>query len=344
MDLNERKKLILQAIIEEYIREAEPVGSKYISENYGFGLSSATIRNEMAELEELGFLLHPHTSAGRIPSQSGFRLYVDNLHETYRLSLLEMQKMQELMKTRMEELETFLSKASRVMSAMTNYTAITTTPTVAAAEMLRFDILPVSGNSFLITMVMRGGIVRTKMCYTSAPISETVLRQLSGLLNDKMCNRPLHSVNLKEINDIYRQLGDYGALLSPVLNYINECAEDMTPINIIVEGADNIFDYPEFSSRGKARELFGLLQDKEEVKKLVMPALSEEGIKIQIGSENQNFKMSDSSIVLGNYKIGNKVVGAIGIIGPVRMDYGKAISHIEYLTKAISDIFGGDSE
>lgn len=338
MDISERKKKILQAIVDAYIETAEPVGSKNLAARSGLPLSSATFRNEMAELKEYGLLEQPHTSAGSIPSQLGFRTYVDTLMENYRLSLAEMQRMNSLMQRRISELEQFLAQASRAISEMTHYTAVTSTPLADGAKIRRVELLPVDPRSFVLVMVLQSGIIKNKICRTDVPVPGEALARFSALLNERITGIPLELIRLSTILDIQNEMGEYRDIVSPILAYIGETMRELPEPEVMVEGEEKLFDFPEFRDIDAARTMFSFLQDKNELRRLIEPAMRESGVSIRIGSENKPVQMKNSSIVLGNYKVGGRVVGAIGIIGPVRMDYKKVVSQIEYFTSQITKL------
>lgn len=343
MDISDRKKAILHAIVDAYIETAEPVGSKAVAEWSGLGLSSATLRNEMAELEEFGLLEKPHTSAGRVPSQAGFRLYVGQLMDNYRMSLEEMRRAHEMMSARLTALEKLIEHTSRAMSSLTNYTAVATTPIVSKAVLKKIELLPMDRENFIVVMVLSGGLIKNRVCRVQGGIPEDVIATFSRMLNEKIAGRTVEEVTLASIMELRRAMGEYEGVVQPVIDFIADTLQEISDAEVFIDGASNLLDFPEYQDVGKAKEMLSFFHDESNVKSLLAPAIRDGGIQIMIGNENKPYEMKDASIVMGNYKIGGRVVGAIGIVGPVRMDYKRVVSHMEYFTqelnKLLFDIF-----
>ena len=343
LELNDRKKAILHAIVDAYIDTAEPVGSKAVAEWSGLGLSSATLRNEMAELEEVGLLEKPHTSAGRIPSQEGFRMYVGQLMDNYRMSLEEMQRAHEMMSARLTALEKLIERTSHAMSSLTNYTAVVTTPLVSKAVLKRIELLPMDRENFIVVMVLSGGMIKNRVCRVQGGIPEEALQTLSKLLNEKIAGRTVEEVTLSAILELRRAMGSYEAVVQPVVDYIADTLQELSDAEVFIDGAANLLDLPEYQDVSKAKEMLSFFKNESGMKSLLAPVIRDGGIRVVIGDENKPCEMKDASVVMGNYKIGNRVVGAIGVIGPVRMDYRRVVSHMEYFTKELNrllfDIF-----
>ncbi|MDP4153416.1 MAG: heat-inducible transcriptional repressor HrcA [Bacillota bacterium] len=341
MELSERKKRILYAIVNDYIQNAEPVGSKAIAEQTGIGLSSATIRNEMSELESLGYLEQPHTSAGRIPTQKGYRLFVNDLMEHYKLSAMEMQRINDLLQNRATQLEKLIADVGRQISGLMNLTTVAVTPKLNNASIKRFDFIPIDSFSFVLVVVTSGGIVKNKVFRSTIPIDSEVLFDIGIVMNNRFTGIPIESITLPLISQVQDELQSFHFVLMPILQFISDTMREIDSAEVYLGGAANILEYPEFQSTDKVKNLFSVLDNKDELKEMMAQLAetdSEEDIKIVIGKENPLVKMQDSSIVIGNYKIGEKTVGVIGVIGPTRMNYGKVAAHLEYFTQSLNKL------
>lgn len=335
--LSDRKKKVLQAIIKQYVESGEPVGSKLIADMPGIHASSATIRNEMAELTEMGYLIQPHTSAGRIPSEQAYRYYVDSLMESYNSTSEEIASLNELLKTRTEQLDRIIDDAGKLASALTNYPAISVRSNKRRQVVKRFSVMQNDATSFLLIMLIAKDTVRTKNISTKVYMDETALANLQDVLNRNLANQDLDTLPYFRMMEMEKQLGEYGFLASPIVKSIYDALSEDAESDVKIEGVDRLLSYPEFSDVGKLKSLLGLFEQKEELASIVEES-DKSGLNVLIGSENTVSTMNDSTLIFRTIRVDGVDVGAIGIIGPCRMDYEKVISTINLLTQSISEM------
>ncbi len=347
VDLGERKRRILQAIIDDYITTADPVGSRTIAKKHDFGLSSATIRNEMADLEEMGYLEQPHTSAGRIPSDRGYRLYVDHLMDRYKLTVTDIKAIRHALELKMQELDRLIQQYSKVISKLTHYTTVVLPPQMKQSSIKQLQLVPVDSHHILLIIVTNTGIVKNKAIRISQKLSADFLISLSSLLNDKLQGLTIQEINLPKIQEIRNEMHSNEEILMPILGFISDAISDIDSRDIFLGGTTNILDFPEYNDIEKARELLRFLEKKKGLYKLLSDAQMDNHINILIGEENEFLEMKDCSIIMSKYSIGERIVGTIGIIGPTRMEYSKVVSSLEYLTRhinqALLQFLGNDS-
>ena len=347
-ELSERKKLILKAIVDAHISGGDPVGSKYLTQNKQIAYSSATIRNEMAELEAMGYLEQPHTSAGRVPTEAGYRFYVDSLVDRYNFTAAEIQKLESSLRSRRAELDEILSAGMRLASSMTNYTALSVKPGQSTVSVSRFEIMRLDSRNLVLVMVLPDTSVKTRHVRSSFDISEEGVSRLVSVLNARLCNLTADMITLPVILGIERAMGEYDYLVSPVIKGIFEEVGASDSTEIQVEGVNRLLSYPDYYDTDRLSELLTLFEHKEALKKLI-PAQSAEqsadtnGLKVYIGSENSVKIMDSSALVVKTVTEGGRPVGAIGIIGPKRMDYRRVISVLDRLSEGIGEIMSGDS-
>ncbi len=342
--LSERKKLILKAIIDAHITYGEPVGSKYLAENQQLSCSSATIRNEMAELEELGFLEQPHTSAGRIPSQLGYRFYVNSLLQQYRMTAGEIEAINSSLKTKLAEMDQLLSEASRIAANATNYTGIAVKNRASAVTIRRFDCVRVDDGQFVLVMMPTGGSTAiTRAIRPTLPLPAADLAHLIALFNEHLTLVPAEGFTLSLIGKIERGMGRYSVLVAPIVRTVYEAMTEADRPHTAIEGVNHLLRYPEYADLDKLRSLLDVLEDKEELRNLVpLDDTAGEGVNVFIGSENTVKVMEHSTLVFRNIRRGGRVVGAIGVIGPRRMDYSKVIATIDGIASRIDEMLSDD--
>lgn len=349
MELSERKRAILQAIIEDYIQTAEPVGSRNIAKNHDLGLSAATIRNEMADLEEMGYLDKPHTSAGRIPSEMGYRFYVDSLMHRYSLTMDEIAGLQQSMDRKYNQLENVISEISDIISKTTNYPAIVELPAENTCRLRSVKMILIEKGSVLIVVVTDAGVVRNRHMKVSANIDYEVVDSISEFLSGQLTGLCAEDFTPARLMLIYEAMASYGDFLKVVIEFVLECLGN-SGSRVYIGGASNILNNPEFENIDRAREFLTFIDRKENVSQLLslMGSGDEERISIKIGSENQAPEMRDTSLVVANYSVGGKLHGKIGIIGPKRMNYARVVSSLELINSRLSEILGsmlyGDKE
>ena len=336
MAISERKKKILAAVVEEYIRTAEPVGSKVIAANTGLGCSSATIRNELADLVDMGYLEQPHTSAGRIPSPKGYRLYVNELMEQQKLSIAETEKINQSLQMKMEELDRVISQAGRAVSSFVNYPAYVAAAGKKRMTARRFDLLPVDERSCIVVMMMSDSRVKSQLLRLQLKVDLEQLPALVGVLNSHFTGISTEEMN-QRLMDIAEQVPpQLFLLLSQTVGYAVDALDEAGQREIITAGANQLLKLPEFRDADKAHELMSFLSDSKE--NLPMP---EDGpMKILIGPENVSEALKDTSVVVASYDIGDDMRGLIGVVGPTRMDYATVAARLSGFADGLTRLFG----
>lgn len=337
MFMDDRKRRILQAIIDDYIDTAEPIGSRTIARKHELGLSSATIRNEMADLEDMGYLAQPHTSSGRIPSDKGYRLYVDHLMQVRDLSLDEIEIIRTAMETRINELSQLIRQASAVISHFTRYTSIAIAPKMKTSAIKAIQVVPIESGKALVVVVTNAGIVRNNLIKLTENILPDMLIRISNVLNSKLSGLALDQVNMNVINEIVSETGISKNILFPILEGAADCISQIDNPEVYLDGATNIFNYPEFRDLEKAREFMSILDEKTNLCKLLADAVEMGGITVRIGSENDICGIRDCSLVIVSYNLGDSFIGSIGVIGPTRMEYPRVISSMNYIRRKINE-------
>lgn len=341
MELNERKQKILQAVIDEYLGTAEPVGSRVISKKNELGLSSATIRNEMADLEGMGFLLQPHTSAGRIPSDSGYRFYVNSLMKRYQVSVEAMEKMQEAFMEQVNRLETLIRKAGMITSLLTNYITVFTTPEADCSKIKKFDLVPLGGGNTMLIMVTQSGVVKNQMMPLG--IDDKTTLALSEIINRKLSDLAVSEISFEKIREIQteteQRLRIEPKILIRIINFVYEAIESFDETHVYVENAKSILKYPEYNNVEKIQNILTFLEDEKKLKQVIRDNGDKGGISIKIGMENEFEELNDCSLITVNYSLDRKsAAGKIGVIGPKRMDYAKVIANLDCISSHIDKI------
>ncbi len=340
MDLDARKYKILKAIIDDYILTAMPVGSRTISKKYDMGLSSATIRNEMSDLEELGYLDQPHTSAGRVPSHKAYRLYVDRLLQVGNLSPEETKKIQAHLRERTSQVQEVIRSAAQVLSDATHYTSVIVAPQAQALRIRGVQLVPITENTALLVIVTNAGIVKDAVVRVPGELSAEHLHAISSLLTDQLADRPIDQVR-QRFRVLIHQLGEHRRLLANVMNAMETSIVEPSESDVVVGGSANLLSYPEYSDIEKARNFLAVLDSKETLARLLG---SRGGVEftIRIGSENEAPEFQDCSVVTATYHIGSGTSGTLGIIGPTRMDYQRVIAVMKTLKYAMNELLSGE--
>jgi heat-inducible transcriptional repressor len=348
MFMDDRKRRILQAIIDSHIDTAEPVGSRTIAKKHQLGLSSATIRNVMADLEDMGYLTQPYTSAGRIPSDKGYRFYVDQLMITRELTEQEIESIKSAMEVKINELSQLIKRTSEVISHFTKYTSMAVTPQMKKSSLKAVQVVPIDSFKLLVIVVTKEGIVRNSLVKIQESILPDHLIRVSNTLNEKLSGLAIDQINREVINDIQKEIMVSKDVLIPILNGVFEGVKQVDNSEIYLEGTTNILNFPEFRDVAKAKEFLEVLDEKELLFNLLRSSAQNGSIKIKIGEENNIEEIKDCSLLTTTYGLGNKVVGTIGIIGPTRMNYSKVISSINYIRNKINEqikqLFGGNPD
>ena len=336
-DLDERKRKILNAIIQNYLETGEPVGSRTISKYTDLKLSSATIRNEMSDLEDLGYILQPHTSAGRIPSDLGYRLYVDQL---MRQKEQEVAEIKELMLEKTDRMEKVLKQVVKILASNTNYATMITGPTYHQNKVKFIQLSRVSALQLLAIIVVEGNVVKNQIISINEPINEDDMLKLNLLLNTNLNGLTLEEINLGMITKLKEQAGIYSEVVSIVLDAVAE-AVSAEEVPVYTSGAKNIFRYPELADTSRASELISAFEEKRVLADMIKEIDDAEntGIQVYIGSESPISTMRDCSVVTASYDLGGGMKGTSGIIGPKRMDYENVVDNLKILKHQLDHIF-----
>ena len=335
MELTDRKKQILKVVVEDYVRTAEPVGSKAIAAEMG-GVSSATIRNELSDLTELGYLEQPHTSAGRVPSPKGYRLYVNELMERQRLSIAETERINQSLQMRMEELDRVISQAGRAVSSLMNYPAYVAATGKKQMTARRFELLPVDEHSCIVVMMMGDNRVKSQLLRMQLKVDTEQMPTLVNLLNSNFTGISADEMN-RRLMDVSEQVTpQMFLLLSQTIAYAADVLEEAGQKEVFTVGTSQLLKLPEFRDADKAHQLMSFLSDSKEN----LPVPDEGPMKILIGPENVSEALRDSSVVVASYDIGNDMRGLIGVVGPTRMDYGTVAARLSGFAEGLTRLFG----
>lgn len=336
MELSARKKQILKRVIEDYIASAEPVGSKAIAQEMGGSVSSATVRNELAELSDLGYLEQPHTSAGRVPSPKGYRLYVNELMERQRLSIAETERINQSLQMRMEELDRVISQAGRAVSSLMNYPAYVAATGKKQMTARRFELLPVDEHSCIVVMMMGDNRVKSQLLRMQLKVDTEQMPTLVNLLNSNFTGISADEMN-RRLMDVSEQVTpQMFLLLSQTIAYAADVLEEAGQKEVFTVGTSQLLKLPEFRDADKAHQLMSFLSDSKEN----LPVPDEGPMKILIGPENVSEALQDTSVVVASYDIGNDMRGLIGVVGPTRMDYGTVAARLSGFAEGLTRLFG----
>lgn len=338
VELSERKIKILDAIIRNYLETGEPVGSRTISKYTDLNLSSATIRNEMSDLEELGYIVQPHTSAGRIPSDKGYRLYVDHLMQE---KDREISEMKEFVIEKTEKMEQVLKQVAKLLANNTNYATMISAPSYSNNKIKFIQLSQMNDGQILAVVVMNNNIVKNQVIPITQPLDNETLLKLNILLNSGLNGLSVQEISLAAITKLKEQAGSYSNIVSEVLDALAEALTEGESLEIYTSGSTNILKYPELSDSEQITNLLSAFEEKEELASLVSESLASEetGIQVYIGNETPVQTMKDCSVVTATYELGEGVKGTIGIIGPKRMDYEKVMDNLRILKSQLDGIF-----
>ena len=338
MELDERKKKILQAVIRNYLETGEPVGSRTISKYTDLNLSSATIRNEMADLEEMGYILQPHTSAGRIPSDKGYRLYVDTMMEEKEREVVAMQ---EMLVERQDKLETLLKKIARVLAQNTQYATMISAPQTKRSKLKFIQLSRVDTHQLLAVIVSEGNVIKNNILSVQDELDDETLLKLNILLNTQLNGLSIDEINLGMIAAMKQQAGIHSQLVSEVIDAVAEAirAENL---EIYTSGTNNIFRYPELADQQRASELINTFEEKQLLGELLQETGAEggeTGIQVYIGEETPVQSMKDCSVVTASYELSDGMKGTIGIVGPKRMDYDRVVAILRTIQTQLEELY-----
>ena len=342
MELDERKKKILKAVIRNYLETGEPVGSRTISKYTDLNLSSATIRNEMADLEEMGYILQPHTSAGRSPSDQGYRFYVDTMMEEKDREMVELK---EMLLERQDKMETLLKQVAKVVAQNTQYAAMISAPSTHRNKVKFIQLSRVNPEQILAVIVVEGNVIKNNIIPVTEEISDETMLKLNILLNTHLNGRSIEEINLGMIAALKAQAGVHGNIVGEVIDAVGDAIKADEDLEIYTSGTNNIFRYPELADNGKASELVGTFEEKQQLGSLIQESLEDEagtGIQVYIGDEAPIKSMKDCSVVTATYELGEGMKGTIGIVGPKRMDYDKVIGTLRTIQSKLDELYKKD--
>lgn len=339
VEIDDRKFKILQAVVRNYLETGEPVGSRTISKYTDLNLSSATIRNEMADLEELGYILQPHTSAGRIPSDKGYRLYVDHMMAEKEQ---EVNEMKELLLEKEEKLDSLLKQTAKVLDNDTNYAAMVSAPVCQGSKVKFIQLSRVEEHQLIAVIVVEGNLIKNKMLTTEEALDDETILKLNILLNTSLNGLSINEISLAMITGLKKQAGEHEALVGDVIDAVAEAIKEDKDLEIYTSGAKNIFKYPELTDNEKASEIISTFEEKNLLNSLVEETLTNpenNGIQVYIGDESPVSTMRDCSVVTATYDLGEGMRGTIGIIGPKRMDYEKVVDTMKGLMNQLDNLY-----
>ncbi len=332
--MDERKKRVLAAIVQDYVATAEPVGSRTIARKYNLGVSPATIRNEMADLEEMGLIEQPHTSAGRIPSDKGYRYFVDCLMEKYALGRDDEEYIRQSFTRKMQEIETVIQQSAATLSQMTNYAAVALGPQVGKS-IYRIQFLHLEPGKALLVVVTDAKVVEHRLMEIPLSITSMDLERISEVLNSRLHGVSMERIQRETLADIYRELHRQRQLVGAVLDVVEELFRSNQENRVFLGGMLNILNQPEFRDVSRVKNLLSILEQGNVIRELMQEQPS--GLAVRIGGENRHEGFADCSLVTATYHLDGEVVGMVGIIGPTRMDYARALSLVDYISVHLSD-------
>lgn len=336
--MDERKKRILLAIIQDYIATAEPVGSRTIARKYELGVSPATVRNEMSDLEELGYIEQPHTSAGRIPSDLGYRYYVDCLMETHQLTPDDQAFVRTGYESKKSEIGQVIHMTSSLLSQMTNYTSLVLGPQLSGTAIKHVQLVPVDVGKVLVVVISQSGIVQNKMLNVPESITYEDLNDISRILNAKLQGHSVEDIKRTLISEIYFELSKHNEIFDVVMDLLANQSLLKEEERVYLGGTLNILNQPEFRNIEKVKTLLSLLDHEEDLKNMLTSTPQGNGVVIKIGGENKMAGIQDCSMITATYHVDDQVVGSIGILGPTRMDYAKVVSVVDFINSNLSEI------
>lgn len=339
MTMDERKQKVLLAIIQDYIATAEPVGSRTISRKYELGVSPATIRNEMADLEEQGYIEQPHTSAGRVPSQLGYRYYVDCLMQKKRLTGEEEKIILSGYRKKNREVAQVLKQTNSIVSSMTNCAAMVTGPQFGRSAFKHIQLVPLETGRTLVVVVLENGIVQNKLIEVPEGITEQDLYQITQVLNAKLRGMTLANIKMTLIKEIYAELSKHQYIFDAAMDLIQESLHINPEDKVYLAGTLNMLNQPEFRDIDKIKTLLSLLEQDDILREVLTDGEArEDGISVKIGSENKLAGLETCSMITATYQVDGRVIGSIGVLGPTRMEYDKTVSIVEFMTQHLSNI------
>ena len=338
--MDDRKLNILKVIIDDFIRTAQPVGSRTLAKKYGLGISSATIRNEMADLEDLGLLLQPHTSAGRVPSEEGYRLYVDSLMQNRKLDIHQQDLIRKLLLHRVIEIDDVIDQALTIMAEMTGLVSMVSLPKFKKSNLANMKLIRVTDAKVMLILVSNSGIVKN-LTLAMSDINQRILDMISDTLLQKLIGTPIEEITPKAINNIKKELIEYADLIEYLVPLLRDTLREIDDVDVKIDGINNIFNYVEYKDIREVRVLYEKITDKNFQSSVINTRPLTDEVSIGIGKSNQLVDLAGCSVVSTNYKFNGKQAGTLCFIGPTRMDYSLAVSVIGYIKETLEGIFSG---
>jgi heat-inducible transcriptional repressor len=335
MELGSRKLHILQSIIDDYIASGEPVGSRTLAHKYGMGLSSATIRNEMADLEDMGYLTQPHTSAGRIPSEKGYRLYVDRLMKVRALSDQEAESIKHLFDERVSRIEQVVHEAGTVLSDITHYTAVMLGPQINRVRIRHIHLVPLDHEQVLMVVVTNSGVIKDIVIRVTGGVQPAFLERISNMLSERYSDSSLGDMGTDMVRDLQAHIDRERDFFNAMVDAFTGTLHNQEGRDVYLGGTANIFNYPEYQDILRARSFLNLMEKRNLLYEMLAD-LDQEGVSVTIGRENSIEELQEFSVVTASYRAGGRVLGSIGLIGPTRMEYAKAVSALDYVGRSLS--------
>lgn len=343
MALSDRKKQILKAVVDDYVQTAEPVGSRAVVARLKTNVSSATVRNEMADLERMGYLEQPHTSAGRVPSHLGYRLYVDELMNNYAVAPTEIEQFTSTLALRMGELDRLITAAGRMVSELTSHPAIAVSPTMEEESVRRFEVIQVDAETVVLVLVTTSDIIKNRICHLTFPLSDFEIAAANRALNANFTNIPLEELTDERITAAEHGTGaDITELLVAAIDFASDVLNTVMRRDVYLEGASQILKFPEFHDPGKAMALLDCLTDRETL--VLLPEPDEKNpVQIRIGTENGASPLDNASIIMTSYHTARGAKGLLGVVGPTRMDYARVAGRLRSFTDELNHLLNNDT-
>lgn len=339
--LDDRKMKVLYAIINSYIVSAEPIGSRTISKEYDLGVSSATIRNEMSDLEDLGYLNKPHTSAGRIPSDKAYRMYVNHILKGQPLKTNEDEKIriEQILARESKEIDELIQNSAKLLSAITNYTALAISPQLKESKLRHIQLVPIDDMEILVVLVSDSGIVKNAIFRVNHSIGANQLNTISNFFNAKLKGLTMEEISRAMESGIFEEIYELKEIINNIIPIIHKSLNDVDDVEVYSDGINNIFNFPEYKDVNKAKAFISFVEDKDLLIDLMLNESFENGVEITIGNENDYDQLKDCSLITTTYKFKNMTIGKLGIIGPTRMDYSKVINTLKSFSVNLTEVF-----
>ena len=337
-ELDPRKELILKVVTDDYIESAEPVGSRTIARKYNLGLSPATIRNEMADLEEIGYLKQPHVSAGRIPSQQGYRYYVDSLMKQQKLAEEELRIIKSYIESKSKELDALLQQTVKMLAQITRYPSLMLGPKLQPSVFKHVQLVPLNSYNILVLVVTNLGVIENKLITIDVPVEQGDLDRISNLLNKKLRGKTFENLKSSVLAELKEEMAAHDDFFHKAICLLLNTLETRDKERIYLDGVINILEHPEFKEIEKFKPLMGMMEEEERLYKMLTDSSSRHGLRISIGEENQEEAAQECSIITATYNMKGRAVGTIGVLGPTRMDYSHVVAVVDFIAQYLSEI------